>query len=133
MGNAVFVGVPEPGRLGGLVVQDGYIIPHGQRDGIAVGDGGGPGHPPLIGQAPAVAIVGKAQPELFGGDFREGVLNDPPDVGQGGHRHGRAVCICPHRLTAIPLSRAAGRGEKRKAPGIGHSSARPPFCGTPPG
>ena len=89
------VGVVEEGGLGGLVVLDGRAVLDGQLDGPLVGDGLGPGLPPDEGQGPVIAVVGHAQEDFLRRDFRDGVVQHRPDVGQGGHGERRAVGVAP--------------------------------------
>ena len=92
---AVLIGVAEPGGLGLGTVLDLHPVADRQGHRLLRGEGPGLGAALDEGEGPVVPVEGHPQPQLFRRDLGEGVLHHPAHIGQGGHRHGRAVGIAP--------------------------------------
>ena len=92
------IGVVEEGGLGGFIILDGDVIADGQLNGVLVGNGLGPGDTLHERKGPVVAVIGDAQEDFSRGNFRDGVIQHRPDVGQGGDSHRRTGGITTIRL-----------------------------------
>lgn len=77
---------------------DGDALGNGNLDSLYIADGCGLGGALYEGQRPVVSIVGDAQMDFGGRDFRQGIFHDLPDFVERSYGHGRAVRVSAYMI-----------------------------------